>query len=460
MKKLCVVGVLGGAVIAFSMCHKAGLFPEDEFDSRLSGGAATIFDATSHAFSVEMEGLNQRDDYVHNAGDNTFDQTFVAPPAPHFEGLGPIYNNNACVNCHSGDGEGSPITGLSSGSGLLMRISLRGMDEHGGPLPVPGFGTQIQDQAVFGAQPEASVDISYTDLPVTYPDGTVVHLRRPSYQLINPYIPLPSDYLLSPRMAPPLVGMSLLENIPESTILSFQDPNDANGDGITGMANYVYDSYTGKTEIGRFGLKANTATVLMQVATAYQQDMGITSYVQPVESAAGQVQMEAVHGDTEPELADSLLNYVTYYVRSLGVPARRNVSDPDVTSGETLFTQLNCSGCHRPTIQTGVDITFPQISNQRIHPYTDLLLHDMGPGLADNRPDYLASGTQWRTMPLWGVGLLALSNGVPFYLHDGRARTLEEAILWHDGEAARAKTAFMQLSSAQRQQVIKFLGSL
>lgn len=456
-----MVVALATFVLAFSKCHKADLFPESGYDPRLSGGAATIFDETSHALSVPMDGLDERDSYVHNAGDDVFSQSFVAPPAPHFQGLGPIYNNNACVNCHSADGEGSPITGLS-GSGLLMRVSLRGMDEHGGPLPVPGFGLQIQDQSVFGAAAEATVGISYTDLPVTYPDGSVVTLRQPTYQLLNSYIALPADYLLSPRLAPPLVGMSLLENIPESTVLSYVDAQDVNGDGITGKANYVYDSYTGKTELGRFGLKANTPTVLLQVATAYQQDMGITSYVQPLESCAGQTQMSAIPatGDTSPELADSLLNYVTYYVRSLGVPARRNVTDADVLAGETLFTQINCSGCHRPTVQTGIDETFPQISNQRIHPYTDLLVHDMGPGLADNRPDNLASGSEWRTSPLWGIGLLSLTNGVPYYLHDGRARTLEEAILWHDGEAANAKKSFMALGVAQRAQIIKFLGTL
>jgi len=459
LKKFYVVIALAAAVLACSQCHKAELFPDEGFDPRLSGGAATIFDASSHAFSVVMEGLNERNNYAHNAGDNVFGQTFVAPPAPHFQGLGPIYNNSSCVNCHSGDGEGSPITGLS-GSGLLMRISLRGMDEHGGPVPIPGFGTQIQDQGVFGASPEATVDISYADLPVTYPDGSVVHLRQPTYTLSNSYIPLPADYLSSPRMAPPLVGMSLLENIPESTIRSFVDAMDTNGDGITGKVNYVYNAYTGRTELGRFGLKANTATVMTQVANAYQQDMGITTYVDPAESAAGQTQMDAVHGDSSPELADSLYNYVTYYVRTLGVPARRDVTDPGVKAGEVLFTQINCSGCHRPTIQTGIDETFPQISNQRIHPYTDLLVHDMGPGLADNRPDYLASGSEWRTMPLWGIGLLPLSNGVPYYLHDGRARTLEEAILWHGGEATHAKDSFMALGATERQQIIKFLGSL
>jgi CxxC motif-containing protein (DUF1111 family) len=222
----------------------------------------------------------------------------------------------------------------------------------------------------------------------------------------------------------------------------------------------VYDVYTKKMELGRFGVKANTPTLLTQVATAYQQDMGVTSYVQPVESAHGQSQMGVVHGDVNPELVDSLLNYVVYYTKTLAVPARRNVTDADVKIGKQIFNQINCSGCHKPTIQTGVDVTLPQISNQRIQPFTDLLLHDMGPGLADNRPDYLATGTEWRTQPLWGIGLLTTTTGTAYYLHDGRARTIEEAILWHDGEAAKSKAMFMQLSSTDRAKLLKFLGSL
>jgi len=441
------------------MCHKAEVFSDSGYDERLSGGAATVFDASSRAFSIAINGLSDRNLLVHNTGDNTFDQTFVTPPSPIFTGLGPVYNNISCINCHRNDGEGIPTTGFST-SGLLMRISQQGTDANGGPLGINGFGTQIQDQAVIGAQPEATVNISYIDVTVSYPDGTTVTLRQPTYTLENPYIPLPSNYLLSPRLAPPLIGIGLLENIPESTILSFIDANDANDDGITGKANYVYNPYTKKNELGRFGLKANTPTLLVQVATAYQQDMGVTSYVQPIESAYGQVQMDVVHGDVQPELVDSLLNDVVYYVKTLAVPARRNVTDADVQQGAIIFNQVNCSGCHRPTIQTGVDVTLPQVSNQRIHPYTDLLLHDMGDGLADNRPDYLATGSQWRTEPLWGIGLLPVATGTPYYLHDGRARTLEEAILWHGGEAQKSKQQFMQLNSTQRNQLIKFLQSL
>ena len=459
MKKFYVVLGIVIFVCVFSMCHKADVFPEAGYDDRLSGGAATTFDATSKAFGDVVDGLNARDQKVHEIGDETFGQTFVAPPAIRFTGLGPVYNNVSCINCHRNDGEGLPTAGFSN-SGLLFRISIPGKDPYGGPNPVPGFGVQLQDKAVIGAQAEARINITYTDLPVTYPDGTTIMLHKPNYTVEDPYISLPADYFLSPRLAPPIVGLGLLEKIPESTILSFTDPNDANGDGITGKANYVFDSVDKKVEIGRFGWKANSATLLMQIASAYLQDMGITSYALPKESADGQPQMNAVHGDVYPELVDSLLNYVLFYVKTLAVPARRNITDNDVQRGQALFAQINCSGCHRPTVQTGIDETAGYLSNQRIHPYTDLLVHDMGDGLADDRQDFLATGHEWRTAPLWGIGLFSITNGIPYYLHDGRANTIEEAVLWHGGEAQKAREQYMNLSKTDRNKLLKFLNSL
>jgi CxxC motif-containing protein (DUF1111 family) len=266
--------------------------------------------------------------------------------------------------------------------------------------------------------------------------------------------------MLSPRLAPRLVGMGLLEKIPESTILSFVDAGDQNGDGITGKANYVYDPYTKKTEIGRFGLKANAPTLLLQIAMAYQQDMGVTCYPAPLESATGQEQYHQVTDNDLSELADTTLNYVSFYVKTLAVPARRNVTNPDVKAGSVLFNQVNCSACHRPTMMSGSAPDVPQLSGQRIHPYTDLLLHDLGDGLADNRPDFLAGGREWRTQPLWGIGLLQKTTGTAYYLHDGRARSVEEAILWHDGEARKSRDAFARLTQQQRTQLMKFLNSL
>lgn len=433
------------------------MFDESGYDDRLSGGAATVFNETSKAFSQPVDGLTGRDALAHGFGDHFFEQTFVSAPSPVNTGLGPIFNNVSCISCHHNDGKGTPTAGTTTSS-LLFRISLAGVDAHGGPVPVPGFGNQVQDVALFGVTPEAGFNISYTDTVVSYPDGSSITLRKPAYQLQNPYTSLAAGYLLSPRLAPPVFGLGLLANIPESTILSFVDAGDKNRDGISGKANYVYNPDTKQTELGRFGLKANTASLLVQVATAYQQDMGVTSSLLPVESCYGQSQYDGRTDD--PELADTALSEVVFYVKTLAVPARRDVTDADNKAGEKLFAQINCSGCHRPTIQTGVDVTLASVSNQRIHPYTDLLLHDMGSGLADNRPDFLASGTEWRTAPLWGIGLFEKTNGIPYFLHDGRARSIEEAILWHNGEAKKAKEQFMQLGATDRARVLKFLKSL
>jgi CxxC motif-containing protein (DUF1111 family) len=439
------------------MCRKPGSFSENDYDSSLSGGAATVFDETSKAFGHNIDGLNANDLHAHEVGDRAVEQTFVTAPASLNSGLGPIFSNVSCVSCHHNDGKGTPTTGFVNSS-LLFRLSLAGIGDHGNVIPVPGFGTQLQDLATFGIQPEAKVSINYTTQLFTFPDGETASLRTPAYTILNPYTALPSNHLFSARMAPPFFGLGLLQNISEATILSHADENDADGDGISGRPNYVWDQYLGKTLIGRFGMKANTATILTQIAAAYQQDMGVTSYLFPTESSFGQAQYDGLND--EPELPDSVLNGTAFYIKSLAVPARRNVTDAINLLGEQIFKQINCSGCHTPTMQTAVDVTFPQISNQRIHPYTDLLLHDMGAGLADNRPDFLATGSEWKTPALWGIGLFERTNGTAFYLHDGRARTLQEAILWHGGEATNAKNKFIQLSTADRNALLNFIKSL
>ncbi|MEP7142291.1 MAG: di-heme oxidoredictase family protein [Ferruginibacter sp.] len=457
MKKLFVISSMLFIVILFTMCNKAGVFADSGYDERLSGGIATVFDETSKSFGHQVTGLNERDGIVHGLGDGAFEKTFVSAPAPINSGLGPVFNNVSCISCHHNDGKGTPTAGFVNSS-LLFRLSIPGTDVNGGPLAINGFGGQLQDVSIFGKQPEATVNISYTNEIVTYPDGATVTLRKPTYTLINAYQALPAGYLISPRLAPPVFGVGLLENIPEATILSFADENDADGDGISGRPNYVYNPYTNQTELGRFGLKANTPNLLVQVASAYNQDMGITNYVFSKESSWGQPQSDNLNDD--PELPDSTINNVVFYIKTLAVPARRNVTDPDIIKGKQLFTQINCSGCHKPLVQTGINVTLRSVSNQRIQPFTDLLLHDMGDGLADNRPDFLATGKEWRTTPLWGIGLFAKTNGTPFYLHDGRARTIEEAILWHGGEAENIKQRFMQLSKTDRTSLLKFIQSL
>lgn len=457
MHRTSVILILLGIDAMLSMCRKPEPLSEDRYDERLSGGSQTAFDATSQAFSHEFEGMNSYDALTHELGDAHFEQTFVTAPAPINSGLGPAYNNVSCVSCHHNDGIGVPTAGESQ-SGLLMRISLPGTDANGGPLPVPGYGTQLQDKAVFGKKPECKVHIEYTYEAYSFPDGEEYELRIPKYYCTDFYTPISGDYQLSPRLAPPVFGLGLLEAISESSILMNADPHDANEDGISGRPNYVWDEYSQRRLLGRFGLKANTATLLTQVAAAYNNDIGITSKVFPQETVHGQPQMDGLNDDAE--LPDSILQAVKFYVQTLQVPARRNVDDPQVMLGKQLFMNAKCGSCHIETFITDVNVAFPLVSNQRIHPFSDLLLHDMGPGLADNRPDFDAGAQEWRTAPLWGLGLIETVNYPAYYLHDGRARTLVEAIMWHGGEAEQSKKYVEQLSKSDREALLKFLESL
>ena len=343
---------------------------------------------------------------------------------------------------------------------MLFRVSLPNPESDGthGPLPVPGFGTQLNNRAIFGVPPEGTVTINYTEGELTTSDGVRVHLRTPNYKIEDTYQPLPAGVEISPRVAPVVFGLGLLEAIPESTILALADEDDQDGDGISGKANYVWDVQKNGLSLGRFGWKANQPTLIQQVASAYHDDMGITTSLLPRENSDGQQQYDG-RGD-DPELSDEILDVVTFYVQTLAVPARRNLDDPTVQRGEELFESAQCSGCHIPTLQTGTLSDVPEVSNQTIYPYTDLLLHDMGPGLADNRPDFLASGSEWRTPPLWGIGLVKVVNGHTNFLHDGRARGLLEAILWHGGEAEQSREAVQGMSASDRDALIAFLESL
>lgn len=438
-------------------CQKSSVFPATEYDDRLSGGIETVFNATSHAFSQMFTGMGTYDNYVHSLGDDVFSRNFVSAPAPINSGLGPLYNNVSCISCHHNDGIGLPTAGELQSS-LLVRISRPGTDANGGPLAVPGYGLQLQDKSTFGKLPECKINISYTYNVYSFDDGTTYELRTPTYTLSNLYTPIASSYLLSPRLAPPMIGLGLLETIPESQIVAGADPNDANGDGIKGRANYVYDVNTKTKMLGRFGWKANTATVITQVVSAFNQDMGLTTGILPVENSFGQPQYDGLKDD--PEVADTLVNAVKFYAQTLCVPARRNTTDATVKRGQQLFALGKCVSCHKETFTTGVDVSRPYLSSQVIHPYTDMLVHDMGAGLADNRPDYLAGGQDWRTAPLWGLGLFETINSPGYYLHDGRARSLTEAIMWHGGEAAASQAYFSHLSTADRNALLAFLKSL
>jgi CxxC motif-containing protein (DUF1111 family) len=425
MKRIVSLSFLLLFILMLTQCRKIDEFPEDQFDERLSGGSQTVFDATSHAFTSEFSGLSANDSRIHALGDGAFEQSFVTAPSTINNGLGPAFNNVSCRSCHHNDGKGVPTAG-DPHSSLLMRISYPGTGSNGEPLPVPGYGTQIQDQSIYGKYPEARVIISYINNTAAFADGEQYTLSAPTYTLSNLHVPINGNYLLSPRLAPPVFGLGLLEAIPEEAILQNADPSDANGDGISGKPNYVWDPLTQRRMLGRFGLKANTATLLTQVAAAYNNDIGITSSIFPMETVHGQPQMDEYEDDYE--LHDEILNAAKFYVQTLQVPARRNVTDEEVIKGKKIFMDAKCGSCHVQTFNTAVNVAFPPLSNQRIHPYTDLLLHDMGSGLADNRPDFEADGNEWRTPTLWGLGLFETVNYPAYYLHDGRANTIMEAI--------------------------------
>ena len=413
-----------------------------------TAGALTIADRTSHAYTLPAPNLDEMGNEQHLAGDAAFEAQFVSPPAEVNPGLGPTFNNNNCNACHIQNGRGMPVVDHPSlRSQMLVRVSaVDAQGLHGGPAPIEGVGTQLQDQAIYGERPEAHIDLTWETVEGEYADGTAYELRKPVLE-IEPAegTTLPDEYWTSLRQPPPVIGLGLLEALPPETLRELADPDDADGDGISGRPNRVWDVEAERKRIGRFGLKANQPDLLQQSAAAYHDDMGVTNDLFPGEDGA-------------TELDRQTLEDATFYAQTLAVPGRAPVTDA-IRRGERLFGEAGCADCHTETLETGAH-EIEALEDQRIHPYTDLLLHDMGPGLADGRPDYEASGREWRTPPLWGIGLTQTVLPGARYLHDGRARTLAEAILWHGGEGEGSKEAFRTMSEGDREALIAFLRSL
>jgi CxxC motif-containing protein (DUF1111 family) len=427
-----------------------------------SGGDGTVDDVSANAFALSMPSLTPEQRRAFSVGNNFFNDNWVTAPASTEgrDGLGPMFNAQSCSSCHEHDGPARlPERDGDPELGLLLRLSVPGPD--GTPVDDPNYGGQLQDHAINGVPAEGHVRITTTDIEGTYADGTTYTLAKPSYEIVDPaFGPLPDDLMISPRLAPAVFGLGLLESIPESTIVAKADPDDADGDGISGRVNRVTDERTGQTVLGRFGWKANVPTIEQQTGAAFNGDIGITSSIFPTQDCtAVQTACAAAPTGGEPELDENKLQRVTFYTRTLAVPARRAVDDPTNVEGEQLFGQLGCASCHTPEVSTGPSDLEP-LANQVIRPYTDLLLHDMGDQLADGRPDGEATGNEWRTAPLWGIGLTETVSRHTRFLHDGRARNLTEAILWHGGEAAPAQERFRGLDADQREALLAFLGSL
>ena len=461
--------------LGLSACDDAPRFTKAEPGEARSGGAATVRKTDQNAFSLPSANLppSRRVDF--SVGNSFFRNPWVIAPATTTarDGLGPLFNTNACQNCHIKDGRGHPPPPDAANSvSMLVRLSIPDAPQYAkvieqlGVVPEPVYGGQFQDMAVPGVVPEGKVRVEYTPVPVRFKDGTEVELRKPVLQITQlGYGPMHPDTRFSARVAPPMIGLGLLEAIPEDAILANAAAQAKDKNGINGRPNRVWDDELQKTVIGRFGWKAGQPNLNQQNVHAFSGDMGLTTSLRPFDDCtdAQTACKQAPNGNGpngEPEVSDNILRLVLFYSRNLAVPARRGINDEQVLAGKNLFFQAGCQSCHTPKYTTAANAAEPELANQVIRPYSDLLLHDMGDGLADNRTEFQASGRDWRTPPLWGIGLTQAVSGHTQFLHDGRARNLLEAVLWHGGEAQAAQQQVLAFNAEQRAALLAFLNSL
>lgn len=427
------------------------------------GGGATIDDASPNAFGFPAARLSSDERRAFAVGNSFFKQNWVEAPSSTAarDGLGPFFNARSCSACHVKDGRSRPPDADEPNrEGLLLRVGVRAND--GPDRAHPAYGEQIGDSAVQGVAPEARVVLHVETRPGAFGDGTPYELAAPRYELADlSHGPLGDDAVLGPRVAPHLVGLGLLEAIPAESILAHADPDDRDGDGISGRAHVLGIDEHGTPRLGRLGWKATQPDVLAQTAAAFVHDMGITSslFADEALSTEQRASLRFVSGGA-PEIDARTLDRVAFYTRALAVPAPRGVERADVQQGRALFDAYGCAACHVPSFTTSASASHPAFASQTIAPYTDLLLHDLGPELADEKRDGDALPSEWRTAPLWGLGLVPVVNGHSRYLHDGRARDLCEAVLWHGGEALRSRERFRNAPRHEREALLAFLGAL
>lgn len=451
----------------------------ESFEENPAGAATIRARDDDEAFSQHSANLSFEQELEFKLGNGLFKKIWVFSPASTLasDGLGPLYNARSCQRCHVKDGRGVvPEDPNYRSASMFLRISvpsetppnLQAIADYIGTAPDPNYGDQLQDFSRPGLAPEYRLRVEYTPQVVTLAGGESAELRVPRYTAADlGYGPLQADARLSPRVAPPMIGLGLLEAISAADILANADENDDNGDGISGRANLAWSPDFDQIMLGRFGHKAGMPTLHQQSAAAFSGDIGISTPLFP--GPAGDCTpaqsdcLSAPHGDGDirgTEIDQANMDLVTFYARNLAVPARRDSDTPEVLRGKELFYASGCTSCHSPKFVTQRLVDRPENSFQLIWPYSDLLLHDMGEGLADNRPEGRATGREWRTAPLWGIGLTKQVNPAATYLHDGRARTLLEAILWHDGEAKPARDRVIALSPVDRSALLRFLESL
>ncbi|MGR5061537.1 di-heme oxidoreductase family protein [Photobacterium sp. DNB22_13_2] len=467
-------GVLLSTVFSFSVFAQTKETPLSAEDilAMKSGGETTVRKNGANAFSLPAANLPLSKRLDFSVGNSFFRNPWVQAPATTDarDGLGPLFNTNGCQNCHIKDGRGHPPQdGDTNAVSMLVRLSIPAQTAEqkqaiikNGVIPEPIYGGQLQDFSLSGAKPEGQIQLIYQEISIKMADGEVVTLRQPQLSIADlQYGPMHPQVMMSARVAPPMIGLGLLELIPEHTLEQIAKEQRAEAKGISGKLNRVWDVEAQTFAVGRFGWKAGQPSLMQQNAAAFNGDLGLTSELFPVENCSSlQSVCDELPNGGKPEVSRNVLTFVEFYSRHLAVPARRNVNDPQVIKGEALFAEVGCQSCHVTQIKTATTTDSPALSEQLINPYTDLLLHDMGEGLADSRGEYLADGQEWRTAPLWGLGYTQEVNGHTNLLHDGRARNVMEAILWHGGEAQQSREQVVALSKSDREALVAFLHSL
>lgn len=428
-----------------------------------ASGAIAADALFAESFTQPMENLTAAEREQFRRGRSQVLQSWVIAPSKDVDddGLGPLYNRLACVSCHSRNGRGkAPEDANERMLSMLVRLSVPGSAPNGGPKPHPAYGDQLNEEGIPGVPGEGRAFIHWKEVEkIALPGGETVSLRRPEVEFRElAYGPL-DGVLSSLRVGQQMVGMGYLDAISEETLEQLE--NEKKPDGVKGRVNRVWNPEKQRTEVGRFGYKANMPTLRVQIAGAFAGDHGMTSPIFPDANCtpAQEACKKAPNGGT-PEISGEQIAQTEFYLAHLKVPAQRNADNPDVMRGAAGFAKIGCAACHRQELTTGNHARFIRVSQQKIQPYTDLLIHDMGKGLSDGRPDFLADGSQWRTPPLWGIGLTEAVSESHAYLHDGRARSLTEAILWHGGEAKTARNRFAKLSEKERKELLAFLHSL
>ena len=435
---------------------------ETQSKNQINAANYFTYDKSKRAFTHPQKGLSNEEEDMFVLGKSFFSIPWVEAPSATTarDGLGPLFNANTCIHCHPRNGAGIAIDAKGEMSrSHLLRLSHAKSNEHNrvkkvGFKPDSTYGTQLSRHGNQKVKAEGDSIVRYEDVNGTYPDGTRYSLHKPHYSVKNlAYGAFDKETIIAARIGSALVGLGLLEGIAEESILFFEDVNDTNNDGISGKVNYAFDPETNTTRLGRFTWKASATSVKHQSAAAAHTDMGLSNPLFPSHNCTDK-QKECLKESKRSKHAHDLpakrLDAIAFYLSHLAVPKQRESKKH--VEGKKLFESINCTACHVPSYTTS--------SGVKIKPYTDLLLHDMGEDLADGRSEFLATGSEWRTAPLWSMGLRKQVSGEANFLHDGRARSIEEAILWHGGEAQKSKRSFMALPHQQREQVLLFLNSI